>query len=45
MTVNTLLKESEIGELFDYIKTYGNGKEKVIKGYGEISFRKLFEVL
>jgi|GEM_PF-2087071 hypothetical protein len=27
------------------IYDYGNGKEKVIKGYGEISFRKLFEVL
>ena len=26
------------------IYDYGNGKEKVIKGYGEISFRKLFEV-
>ena len=31
MTVNTLLKESEIGELFDYIKTYYNaGVDAVI---------------
>lgn len=26
------------------IYDYGNGKEKVIKEYGKISFRKLFEV-
>ena len=27
-----------------FIYDYGNGKEKVIKEYGKISFRKLFEV-
>lgn len=27
------------------IYDYGNEKEKVIKEYGKISFRKLFEVL
>lgn len=28
-----------------FIYDYGNGEEKVIKEYGRISFRKLFEVL
>lgn len=28
-----------------FIYDYGNGKEKVIKEYGKISFKKLFEVL